>query len=107
MQAYRIFSGRGQNSLERFERKTPAPAPHEVQIRVHAVSLNYRDLMIARGDYPISTDNPPIAIADGAGEVIAVGAQVTRFRVGDRVAATYFQDWLDGEPAPGNTARVP
>src|SRR6266702_7192705 len=107
MQAYRIFSGRGPNSLERFERRTPVPAEHEVQIRVRAVSLNYRDLMIARGDYPISSDNPPIAIADGAGEVIGVGARVTRFRVGDRVAATYFSDWLDGAPTPGNTARVP
>jgi NADPH:quinone reductase-like Zn-dependent oxidoreductase len=78
-----------------------------VQIRVHAVSLNYRDLMIARGDYPISSDKPLIALADGAGEVIAVGAQVTRFRVGDRVAATYFTDWLDGAPTPEKTARVP
>ena len=50
MQAYRVYFGRGANSLERFERKTPAPAAHEVQIRVHAVSVNYRDLMIARGD---------------------------------------------------------
>jgi NADPH:quinone reductase-like Zn-dependent oxidoreductase len=107
MQAYRIFSGRGPNALERFERKASVPAAHEVQIRVRAVSLNYRDLMIARGDYPISSEKPPIAIADGAGEVIAVGAQVTRFRVGDRVAATYFPDWLDGAPTPGNTARVP
>jgi NADPH:quinone reductase-like Zn-dependent oxidoreductase len=107
MQAYRVFYGRGQSSLERFERKTPAPGAHEVQVRVHAVSLNYRDLMIARGDYPTSSDTPPIAIADGAGEVAAVGAQVTRFRVGDRVAATYFTDWLDGAPTPENTARVP
>jgi NADPH:quinone reductase-like Zn-dependent oxidoreductase len=107
MQAYRVFSGRGQNSLERFEIKTPPPAAQEVQIRVRAVSLNYRDLMISRGDYPTSSDDPPIAIADGAGEVIAVGASVTRFRVGDRVAATYFPDWLDGAPTPGNTARVP
>src|SRR3981081_736714 len=107
MQAYRVYFGRGPNSLERFERKTPAPAAHEVQIRVHAVSVNYRDLMIARGDYPISTDKPLIAIADGAGEVIAVGAQVIRFRIGDRVAATYFTDWLDGAPTAENTARGP
>jgi NADPH:quinone reductase-like Zn-dependent oxidoreductase len=107
VQAYRVFFGRGQNALERFERKTPVPTAREVQIRVHAVSLNYRDLMIARGDYPISSESSPIAIADGAGEVIAVGAQVTRFRVGDRVAATYFSDWLDGAPTPEKTAKVP
>jgi NADPH:quinone reductase-like Zn-dependent oxidoreductase len=107
MQAYRIYSGRDENPLERFERKTPSPAAREVLIRVHAVSLNYRDLMIARGDYSLSSDAPPIAIADGAGEVVAVGEQVTRFRVGDRVAATYFPDWIDGAPTPANTARVP
>jgi NADPH:quinone reductase-like Zn-dependent oxidoreductase len=107
MQAYRIVSGKDQDVLELVERKVATPGAREVRIRVHAVSLNYRDLMIARGDYPISTDDPPIAIADGAGEVVAVGAQVTRFRVGDRVTGTYFPDWIHGEPTPHTTARVP
>jgi NADPH:quinone reductase-like Zn-dependent oxidoreductase len=107
MQAYRILSGKNQDALERFERKIPAPAEREVRIRVRAVSLNYRDLMIARGSYPISTDDPPIAFADGAGEVVAVGAQVTRFRVGDRVARIYFSHWIDGDPTPEKTAAVP
>jgi NADPH:quinone reductase-like Zn-dependent oxidoreductase len=107
MQAYRIHSGRNEYALERIERKTPTPGPREVRIRVGAVSLNYRDLMIARGDYPISSENPPIAVADGAGEVIAVGAQVTRLRVGDHVAATYFSHWIDGEPTAEKTAAVP
>jgi NADPH:quinone reductase-like Zn-dependent oxidoreductase len=107
MQAYRIYSGRNEHALERIERKTPTPGPREVRVRVGAVSLNYRDLMIARGDYPISSENPPIAVADGAGEVIAVGAQVTRLRVGDHVAATYFSHWIDGEPSTEKTAAVP
>lgn len=107
MQAYRIHSGRNEHALERIERKTPTPGPREVRVRVGAVSLNYRDLMIARGDYPISTENPPIAVADGAGEVTAVGADVTRFRIGDPVAATYFSNWIDGEPTAEKTAAVP
>jgi NADPH:quinone reductase-like Zn-dependent oxidoreductase len=107
MQAYRVLSGRNQEALEPVEHQASVPGTREVLIRVRAVSLNYRDVMIARGDYPVSTDHPPIAIADGAGEVVAVGAQVTRFKVGDRVAGTYFPDWIEGEPTPENTAHVP
>jgi NADPH:quinone reductase-like Zn-dependent oxidoreductase len=107
MHAYRIFSGRNDNALERFERNTPTPAAREVRLRVRAVSLNFRDLMIARGDYPVFSENPPIAVADGAGDVLAVGTQVTRFRVGDRVAGIYYPNWIDGEPTPEKLALVP
>jgi NADPH:quinone reductase-like Zn-dependent oxidoreductase len=107
MQAYRVFSGRNENPFERFERNTPAVAGHQVRIQVRATSLNYRDLMIARGQYPISSGNPPIALADGAGDVLAVGAEVTRFRVGDRVTASYLARWLDGPLTPEKAALVP
>jgi NADPH:quinone reductase-like Zn-dependent oxidoreductase len=107
MKAYRIFSGRNENALERFERKTPSPEAREVRIQVRAVSLNYRDLMIASGSYPVSSEHPPIAVADGAGNVAAVGNEVTRFRVGDRVASIYFAKWIDGDPTPEKTALVP
>lgn len=107
MQAYRILAGRGKESLSRVDYEPSAIAEREVRVRVHAVALNYRDLMITRGMYPISTHRPPIAIADGAGEVIAVGPGVSRFRVGDRVARTYFSEWIDGPPTPQNTAVVP
>jgi len=76
-------------------------------VRVRAVSLNYRDLMIAWGQYPIPSDPPPIAVADGAGEVIAIGPQVTRFKVGDHVAIPYYPDWIDGEPTAESVHRVP
>jgi len=107
MQAYRIYSGRNENALERFELKTRSLAVHEIRVRVRAVSLNYRDLMIERGDYPLSDEHPPIAVADGAGEVIAVGAGVTRFRERDRVAGIYFANWVDGDPTPEKLALVP
>jgi len=107
MLAYQVLAGRSHDSLQRIERSLPAPSAHEVRVRVRAVALNYRDLMIARGLYPVSSGTPPIAIADGAGEVIAVGPQVTRFRVGDKVARAYFDDWIDGEPTPEKVAKVP
>jgi NADPH:quinone reductase-like Zn-dependent oxidoreductase len=107
MKAYRIFSGRKPDALERIDWKVSTPAAHEVQVRVRAVSLNYRDLNIAWGYYQLSTENPPIAVADGSGEVIATGNRVTRFKVGDHVAIPYFPDWMEGEPTPEKIAKVP
>ena len=76
----------------------PVAGPGEVLVRVHATSLNRRDWYMLnetvgeRGfDY---TDNVPLS--DGAGEVIAVGEGVTEFQVGDRVASTFFTEWVDG-----------
>jgi NADPH:quinone reductase-like Zn-dependent oxidoreductase len=81
------------------EREKPQPGPGEVLIRVRACSLNYRDALIPKGQYmggAIDRDVTPLS--DGAGEVEAVGAGVTRFQVGDRVAGTFFQGWESGIP---------
>jgi NADPH:quinone reductase-like Zn-dependent oxidoreductase len=80
---------------------TPTPAAGQVAVRVHAVSLNRRDLMMMQGRYGrggAAANGVPLS--DGAGEVIAVGSGVTRFEVGDRVAGIFFEDWLDGDPTP-------
>jgi NADPH:quinone reductase-like Zn-dependent oxidoreductase len=70
-------------------------------VRVRAASLNHRDLYIARGGYPGATaTRDTVPLSDGAGEVIGVGAGVTRFKPGDRVAATFFVGWADGPPKP-------
>lgn len=76
----------------------PAPGPGQIVVKVHAVSLNYRDLMIVMGTYGPGGEMPHglIPLSDGAGEVIAVGEGVSRVSVGDRVAGTFFQTWLDG-----------
>lgn len=80
--------------------ETPEPsrtlAPDDVLVRVRAASLNYRDLMIARGQYGTPVKADLIPLADGAGDVVAVGESVTRFRQGDRVATTYFPTWHGG-----------
>ena len=83
------------------EVEAPAPAANEVAVRVHAVSLNRRDLMMLAGRYGRGgTQANSVPLSDGAGEIIAVGANVTRFKVGDRVAGIFFEDWLDGDPTP-------
>lgn len=107
MHAYQIRPGSDIDSLARVELAPADLGPRELRIRVHAVSLNYRDLMVARGDYLVSSGTPIVPCSDAAGEVVEVGAQVTRFRVGDRVAGAFFPSWQDGEPTPATTADAP
>ena len=85
----------------------PTPAANEVAVRVHAVSLNRRDLMMLEGRYGRGGTQPnSVPLSDGAGEVIAVGSSVTRFKVGDRVAGIVFEDWLDGAPTAAAMATA-
>ncbi|MEO6920420.1 MAG: NAD(P)-dependent alcohol dehydrogenase [Collimonas sp.] len=104
MQAYQIHSGQKIAGLERVQCESTVLAAYEVRVRVHAVSLNYRDLMIADGSYRSTGDGPVIPASDGAGEVIETGAAVTRFRIGDRVVASFFPGWINGAPTPQNTS---
>lgn len=104
MKAYRLTPGAGLSGLERIDLPTPQPGPHEVVVRMHAAALNYRDLMFARGNYLNRGWEPLVPLGDGAGEVVATGAAVTRFRPGDRVIHSYFPGWIDGEPDPAKTA---
>ena len=60
------------------------PTANEVAVRVHAVSLNRRDLMMVAGSYGRGGTQPnSVPLSDGAGEVVAVGNAVTRFKVGE------------------------
>lgn len=90
MRAYQIKAGQRIAGLNRIQSSISALAAHEVHVRVHAVSLNSRDLMIADGKYLGTGEVSVIPCSDGAGDVMAVGAEVTRFRVGDRVAVSFF-----------------
>jgi NADPH:quinone reductase-like Zn-dependent oxidoreductase len=93
------------DGLARGERPAPVPGPREAVVRVRAASLNYRDLAIARGAYMPDLPLPFVLGSDGAGEVVAVGAEVTRVAPGDRVVASYVVDWTSGEPTPEAIAR--
>jgi NADPH:quinone reductase-like Zn-dependent oxidoreductase len=87
----------GIDKLELVTLPDPKPQRGEVTIKVHAVSWNFRDLMVVQGRYNPKMHLPRIPCSDGAGEVIAVGEGVTRVRVGDRVAGIFMQNWIDGE----------
>jgi NADPH:quinone reductase-like Zn-dependent oxidoreductase len=97
MKAWRIPSFGIQN-LELATLPDPHPQRGEILVKIHAVSLNYRDLMVVTGKYNPKMHLPRIPASDGAGEVIAVGEGVTRVSVGDRVAGIFMQNWIDGPP---------
>ncbi|HEX4948159.1 MAG TPA: NAD(P)-dependent alcohol dehydrogenase [Blastocatellia bacterium] len=76
----------------------PTPGPGQVVVKMHAASLNFRDYLIAMGQYNPKLKLPITLCSDGAGEVVAVGAGVTRVKVGDRITPTFMQGWIAGEP---------
>ena len=96
MHAYEFTDAISAESLQLVERPDPAPGPHDIVIRMRAAALNFRDLAMMRGNYHINVSPPLIPLSDGAGDVIAIGKDVTRFRIGDVVCPTYLPDWHHG-----------
>ena len=95
-QAVRTSGGTSIDQLIVDSVQVPAPAAGQVLVAIKAVSLNYRDLAVVTGRYPRNAAQPTIIASDGAGEVVAVGDGVTKFRVGDRVVGSFFQKWISG-----------
>jgi NADPH:quinone reductase-like Zn-dependent oxidoreductase len=100
MRALNVSKPWGLDELKVVEAPDPTPGPGEVLIRMRAVSLNYRDLLMVSGIYgrAPASDGPITPFSDGCGIVEAVGPGVTRFAVGDRVATLFFQGWISGPP---------
>ncbi len=86
-------------------RPDPVPKAGEVLVRVRASSLNYHDFIVVLGGIP--TPDGRIPMSDGAGEVVAVGEGVTKWKVGDRVLSLFFPNWQSGEIEAAGFASVP
>jgi len=99
-------SGDAPPELKRLEVPVRQPGEHEVLVRVRATSLNRRDVYVKLGRYPGPMAPNLVPLSDGAGEVVAVGPRTTRFRVGDRVAAIFFQTWPEGRFRPEHFAAA-
>jgi NADPH:quinone reductase-like Zn-dependent oxidoreductase len=97
MKVYEIRDGFGLDSLKQADRPEAKPGSGEVLVKIRAVSLNYRDLLVVKGVYNPKMNLPRIPCSDAAGEVVAVGDGVTRVKVGQRVAGLFMPAWLEGE----------
>lgn len=90
------LDGPGNGRLQLAQRAIPAPGAHELLVRVDAVALNYRDKLMLENGLGETPERPFIPCSDMAGEVVAIGAGVTRFRPGARIVSTFFAGWVDG-----------
>ena len=92
-----VTRGDGIDALQQIDLPMPSPGPREVLVRMSAVALNFRDLLVVNGVDGWKPTASRVPVSDGAGIVVAVGADVTRFALGDRVAGIFLPQWLDGE----------
>ena len=91
------FRDWGLDNLQPNQRPDPTPQKGEVVVRIHAASVNYRDLVMSdRGYGGRSGELPLVPISDGAGTVVATGPEVSRVAVGDLVCPIFSQTWLEG-----------
>ncbi|MBI3523436.1 MAG: NAD(P)-dependent alcohol dehydrogenase [Betaproteobacteria bacterium] len=104
MPVYRLERFGDIDSLVLHAEAPRSPGPGEVLVRVRATSLNFRDLALLHGQYPMSCRPNLVPLSDAAGEVVSVGDNVTRFKPGDRVANSFFPRWFGGR-FPLSSAR--
>ena len=97
MKAYELQAF-GFENLKLVDRPDPEPGPGEILVALKSASLNYRDYMTVVGTYNPRLRLPIVPLCDGAGEIVAVGPDVKRWKVGQRVASNFAQDWVSGKP---------
>ena len=106
MKAMQLAAPGGLDQLQLVDLPAPAaPAAGEIQVRIHASSLNYHDLGVVLGRAGAADGRIPMA--DGAGLVTAVGAGVSEFAVGDAVVSCFFPQWQSGAKVPFDFKLVP
>ena len=106
MKAIRLHAPGGLQQLHLAQLpEAAAPAAGEIQVRIHASSLNYHDLLVCTR--PGAAADGRIPMADGAGTVTAIGPGVTEFAIGDAVVSTFFPQWPSGRHVPTHFQAVP
>lgn len=96
MKFYEIGSQTEMAGLRQVDRPELIPLPGEAVLKVRAVCLNHRDMLVLEGRYGAKRPDTRVPVSDGIGEVIAIGEGVTGITVGDRVTCAHFATWLDG-----------
>ncbi|KAJ5146127.1 uncharacterized protein N7515_000691 [Penicillium bovifimosum] len=95
-------------NLANFKEPVPSAGEHEVLIAVKSVSLNFRDIVIARGKYPFQVKDQVVPGSDAAGDIVEVGKGVTEFERGDKVIISFdiatlygpIKNWGNGLGGP-------
>ncbi|HEY7643154.1 MAG TPA: NAD(P)-dependent alcohol dehydrogenase [Steroidobacteraceae bacterium] len=95
----------GLRNLQLVEEEPPQPARGEVLVRIRASSVNFHDDMVVHGRIPCADGRVPLT--DGAGEVIAVGADVSELAPADSVVSTFWPYWPGGEMTPATRRAIP
>lgn len=106
MKLYLLKNGFGIDNLAMDDAPQPTPSAGQALIKMKAWSLNYRDLLVVRGIYKPKLQFPFQMISDGVGEVVSVGANVTRVKPGDRVSGAFMQTWIEGGPSDEKSASA-
>ncbi|KIM94002.1 hypothetical protein OIDMADRAFT_106866 [Oidiodendron maius Zn] len=102
---YRLVDRNSFRDIKPFEEPIPTINHNEVLVRIRAVALNYRDLIIADGTYPFPSKDQVIPCSDGAGEVVKVGNTVSSVKEGDHVIANFNLAHLYGFQADHSQAQ--
>lgn len=98
---YRLTSRTGFDGLESFEEPVPTAGKHEILVKVRSVALNFRDVAIANGTYPVPVKENVVPCSDMAGEVVQVGDGVWTFTKGELVTAPVSLDTVYGPVKAG------
>lgn len=108
MKLYRLQGDNRIDGMIVCEEDTPRVKRGQVLVRMRAVSLNYRDLMIAVGRYRLAAEQMQsiVPVSDGSGEVTEVGEDVTRFKAGDRVVNTFVPGLITGQSRPESLSQL-
>ena len=96
MKSYLVKPGSGIENMQLSETEKPTLQPGKLLLKMLAWSLNYRDLLVAGGQYGLGLPSPLIPISDGVGEIIESNTELNGFKIGQRVALSFFPDWNDG-----------
>ena len=96
MKIYLVKPGSGIENIQLSEIEKPILQPGKLLLKMLAWSLNYRDLLVAGGQYGPGLPSPLIPISDGVGEIIESNTELSGFKIGQRVALSFFPDWQDG-----------
>lgn len=104
--AFRRAPGENSEKIVLSVEKTPSLAPNDVLIKVRAVSLNYRDVGMLHGKYPVPVKDQGIPASDCAGEVVALGSAVQGLSIGDRVSPIFDLKYIEDVDPQNENAQL-